>query len=340
MGTSISRRDLVKGSAAAAALALGGAGTAFADEPQGNRVCEILGIEKPVVQALMNELTSPELAAAVSNAGGLGIIALPTADDIDATKALTDKPFGVATYFYDDDTIEMYKEHGVEIVAFCGSLDPAAHYFPNAEGISRFKEAGFTVLVKVYNATLDRMLEYEQLGADILMVIGYGAGGCGPSIDASIMSLLAEYKPQVKAPMIAAGGIVNAETAAAAALLGAEGAYVGTRFLVCDESPCSEAAQQEILNARVEDLIEIISTTGRIRVTRTPMSEHCIEMYRSGATLEEIDEYCGVMMPLWASMRDGNIDEYAVGMDNAVNMITERKSAQQIVDEIASGFGF
>ncbi len=151
-----------------------------------NRVCEILGIEKPVIQANMFQLTSPELAAAVSYAGGLGIIAVATGDqfraDVQKLKSLTDKPFGVE-FSANDDTIAMLQEEGVKIEIFLGlsgkdgGLLGNGDYNVDADGIKKAKDAGFTVIFRDVNCTVEAVLKAEEAGADIIVLSGYGNGG-------------------------------------------------------------------------------------------------------------------------------------------------------------------
>ena len=330
--SSITRRNLVKGSAVAAAAALGASATAaIADETAApNRVCEILGIEKPVVQAIMNHLTSPQLAAAVSEAGGLGVLATPTREEVQATKELTSKPFAVAEYFFDGETVAWLQEEGVGIVLAVPLGD---------EVVKQYKEAGFTVLVKVLESTADMMRGYQDQGADILIPIGYGAGGCGPRRDLSCATLLAEYKPVIEIPMLAAGAIVNAQTAAAAVAVGAEGAYAGTRFLMTEESPCSQQAKDVIAAAKAEELVRVEIAYGIIHMNRSERAEQALEMIAQGATIDELTDFTGAAMDMWAAMADGNVDEWAVGMDNAVNMIDSVLPAADVVNDLASAFG-
>ena len=165
MNATLSRRNFLTGTVAAAGMmALGSmAGlSASAEKSEKNRVCEILGIEKPVIQANMSQLTSPELAAAVSNAGGLGIIAVAAGDqfraDVQKLKSLTDKPFGVE-FSANDDTIAMLQEEGVKIVFFLGlggkdgGLLGNGDYNVDADGIKKAKDAG------VYVIGYDRLIE-------------------------------------------------------------------------------------------------------------------------------------------------------------------------------------
>lgn len=342
--SAISRRTLVQGAAAGAVAALG-ASTAFASEPAAkNRVCEILGIEKPVMQAVMFDLTNPELVAAVSNAGGLGTLAMTSAEQIDAVKALTDKPFAISTYSADEETATALRDAGITTVLVGTVQYPSSDWAIDTSGIEFWKAQGFTVAVKALNTTLEGALATQEAGADILIPVGYGAGGCGPCNRTAATALLAEYKAGgITIPMLAAGGVVDAATAAACATAGAEGAYCGTRFLATEESNCCDEAKQIICDTRSEDLVEIPTSLsgdlfGLVPCTRTPLTEKVLDMMASGATYDEITEFSGTNAQFWMSMSAGNIDEYAVGMDRAVNLVTEVVPAAQVVDEIASAF--
>ena len=334
-----SRRDFIKTAAATAAVAATAvAGTALAEEaPAKNRVCEILGIEKPVIQASMSGLTSPELCAAVSNAGGLGMLGDAMLENIQATKELTDKPFGVTTYVFDDDFMNMCKDEGVNIVYVLGMGSVENGYWFDGDTIKKLKDNGFIVIYRDVNTTVPMLKQAEEAGADILIASGYGMGGHAPESRITLSSMLAEARPEISAPLMAAGCIIDTNTAAAAAALGAEGAWVGTRFNACDESPCSDAAKQVILETRAEDLVEWRGILGFVRANRTPMAEKCIEMDRAGATRQELSDVYQAMWPM--GMMLGDLENYAVGMSDAVNSITELKPAAQIVEEIAAGFG-
>ena len=342
----VSRRNLVKGAAAAAASAAfaSGIGTASADEaPAANRVCQILGIEKPVVQACMLGLTSPELSAAVSEAGGLGVLELPTAETIRATKALTDKPFAAAEYYYDDETAAMLKEEGVDIVVFCSAAAipcEANGYVHDYESISAYKQAGFTIIFKDLNATPENTVAAVEAGADIVAVIGFGAGGSGPYVMANTAEHIAQMKGVVEAPMLAAGGIVNAQTAAFAACAGAEGAYVGTRFLACEEAPIPEATKQVIVDTAVCELKPARSAYQGADVytqlTPSPLRDGIFEAVAQGATPDEVG---AMVVQAYAAMATGDVEANGISAGVGVGMIDSVLPAATIVDDIAAGFG-
>ena len=168
---SISRRNLIKGTAAAAAT-MAVANIAVAEEaPAANRVCEILGIEKPVVQAIMFDMTNAELVAAVSNAGGLGVLSMTMPEQVDEVLALTDKPFAVSPAMADEETAQMLKDKGITIICAGTVEKPYGEGFMfGPEGIAFWKEQGFTVLCKALNVTLDGAIAIQEAGADILLL--------------------------------------------------------------------------------------------------------------------------------------------------------------------------
>ena len=203
-----------------------------------NRVCEILGITKPVIQAPMAWITSSDLVAAVSNAGGLGVLGTSagseeikrgleeTVEDmrlaVRKTRELTDKPFGVNVfpsvidpYGFSKAIIEMLKEENVKVLVVAGAIAP--------DEFRAWKADGFKLIVREMNPTVRGAIEAEKAGADIIVATGCDEGGCMPSLTSgttAVTALLSEY---VNIPVLAAGGIVNEKMALAAKVVGAVG---------------------------------------------------------------------------------------------------------------------
>lgn len=350
MRTELSRRGFLKAAAVttgAAALGLSGLTVHSAsaeDEKQANRVCQILGIEKPVVQAIMSHLTSPELAAAVSNAGGLGLVGVSGIDDfrenIRKVKSLTDKSFGVE-FNAGDAIIAMLQEEGVKIVFIVGLggrdgglLNNGANNV-DVNGIKKAKEAGFTVIFRDVNCTIESALKAQEAGADIVVLSGYGNGGHMGESRVTINSLMAEAKGQFRVPLMCSGCIATRVHADAAAAMGAEGVYVGTRFNASVESPCAQATKEAIVKARAEDLVEWRGILGFVHGTDTPFSRSVVAASDAGATRAELT---GMYNRIWSDMRNGTIDESCVCVSDCVNSITSIKTCQEIVDELGAAF--
>jgi nitronate monooxygenase len=216
-----------------------------------NALCKRLGIDAPMCQAPIGSATSPQLVAAVSNAGGLGMLAATwrSIDDLRAAiaqiRGLTSKPFAVnlGVHAAPAEKIDLCLTSGVRIISlFWGD---AREYFEH------IKRAGRKVIATIGSPS--EATAAAEAGADAIITQGFEAGGHVWG-NISTLSLLPEVREQVRnVPVIAAGGIGDAKTAAAAMLLGASGICVGTRFIVATESLAHPAYKKMILHARAED---------------------------------------------------------------------------------------
>ena len=215
------------------------------------RVCELLGIQYPILQAGMAaSFTSPQLVAAVSNAGGLGILGClsrstnETATDVGTIRHLTDRPFGVnfVLHHCEETTFAVCLKERVPVFSFFGG-DPA-------EAVRRAHDAGAKVVHQV--TTLSELEHARNVGVDVLVAQGYEAGGhVGPL---PLFSFLPEaVEAAGDQPVVAAGGIVDGRGLAAVLCLGASGVLMGTRFLATPEAPTSTAHKQAILDANGTD---------------------------------------------------------------------------------------
>lgn len=313
-----------------------------------NRVCEILGITKPVVQAPMTWITSPELVAAVSNAGGLGILgfnagfetgkATPeeTAEEmrkvIRRTRELTDKPFGmnVMTSAFDGAgfsraTIEVCKEEGVSVLAAIGAIDP--------DQIKEWKEAGFKVIYRDMYPTVASAKAAEKAGVDILVATGCDEGGGMPLEATGTMVKTALIAGAVNIPVLAAGGIVNEAMAKASACVGAEGAYAGTRFVLSEECRAAKATKDDILNTGADELVVLTEADGYLKWRCTP---HKV----ARAAIEENNK--GNMKPSTGSffegMLKGDMEAGINTVSSAASLIKSIDSCDNIVNELARGY--
>ena len=216
-------------------------------------VCERLGLEFPIVQAPMGGAVGPRLAAAVSNAGGLGTLA-PWALDVETvrrqireTRALTSKPFAVNLNmeFPQEERLEACLEEGVPVISFFWR-DPSAL-------VSRAKAAGAIVLHTVGNAEDARLA--VDCGVDVVVAQGWEAGGHVRGTVASLPLIPAVVDAVGDVPVIAAGGIADGRGLAAALTLGASGAWIGTRFLASEEVAIHPQYQQRLLSATDNDTV-------------------------------------------------------------------------------------
>src|SRR3954468_5269731 len=219
-----------------------------------NRITELLGVEYPIVQAPMGWIARSQLASAVSNAGGLGIIET-SSGELDAVKEeirkmrdLTDKPFGVniaQAFVRDPNIVQFVIDQGVRFVTTSAG-DPTRY-------TAELKAAGLTVFHVV--PTLKGALKAVDAGVDGLVVEGGEGGGFKNPRDVATMVLLPLVRSKVEVPIIAAGGMVDGSTMAAAFALGAEGIQMGTRMLTAAESPVHDNWKQAVVAAEETDTV-------------------------------------------------------------------------------------
>jgi len=237
------------------------------------RVTELLGIEHPIVQAPMGYIARAQLASAVSNAGGLGIIETSSGrleevrDEIAKMRDLTDKPFGVniaQLFVRDDSIVDFVAEHGVTFVTTSAG-NPMKY-------TAALKDKGITVFHVV--PSLRGALKAVEAGVDGLVVEGNEGGGFKAPTGASTMVLLPLIAQNVDVPIIAAGGICDGVSMAAAMVLGAEGAQMGTRMVSAAESPVHENWKQLIVSSTEGDTLLLNRhSPPAFRVLRTGFSE-------------------------------------------------------------------
>ncbi len=313
-----------------------------------NRVCEILGIEKPVVQAPMTWITSPEMAAAVSNAGGLGVLgfnagfetgkATPeeTAEEmrrqIRKTKELTDRPFGmnVMTSAFDEAgfseaTIRVCAEEKVPVLVAIGALD--------AGQVGEWKAAGFRIIYRDMYPTVASAKAAEAAGVDILVATGCDEGGGMPVEATGTMVKTALMADAVSIPVLAAGGIVNEAMARASACVGAEGAYAGTRFVLSKECRAAQATKDDILNTGADDLIVLTEAGGYLKWRSTPhkVAKEAVEENMKGNMSPSTGSF-------YSGMLKGDLDAGINSVSSAASLIRSIDSCEEIVNELAGGY--
>jgi enoyl-[acyl-carrier protein] reductase II len=238
-----------------------------------NRVTRLLGVDRPIVQAPMGWIARSQLASAVSRAGALGIIETSSGEldvirrEILAMRELTDRPFGVniaQAFVRDPGIVDFVAEQGVRFVTTSAG-DPTRY-------TAALKDAGLTVFHVV--PTLRAALKAVDAGVDGLVVEGAEGGGFKNPRDVSTMVLLPLVRSRVDVPIIAAGGIVDGATMAAAFALGAEGVQMGTRMVAAAESPVHDNWKQAIVAAVETDTVFLNRRhSPALRALRTPYSE-------------------------------------------------------------------
>ena len=294
------------------------------------RVTKMLGIEHPIIQGGMAWVAEHNLAAAVSAAGGLGLIGGANApgqvvrEEIRKAKELTDKPFGVNVMLmspYADDVAKVVVEEGIKVVT-TGAGNPEKY-------MELWKSAGIKVIPVVASVALAKRM--EKYGADAVVAEGCESGGhIG---EATTMTLVPQVKDAVSIPVIAAGGIGDGRGIAASFMLGAEAVQIGTRFVVSKESIVHENYKQRIIKAKDIDT----AVTGRshghpIRGLRYKMTREYLKMEQEGKSFEEL-EYL-TLGSLRRAVQEGDIQEGTVMAGQIAGMISQEQTCKEMIDEM------
>lgn len=294
-----------------------------------NRVCELLGIEYPIFQGGMARIADASLAAAVSEAGGLGIItgAAPTEwvrEQIKKAKEITDKPFGVNIMLMSenaDEIADLVCEEGVKVVT-TGAGSPGKY-------MAKWKENNIKVIPVVASVALAKRM--EKSGADAIVAEGTESGGHVGQL--TTMALVPQVVDAVNIPVIAAGGIGDGRGVAASFMLGAEGVQVGTRFLVAKECTVHQNYKDKVLKAKDIDTEVTGRATGHpVRVLRNKLARTFINMEKEGASLEELEKL-GVGA-LKRAVVDGDVDNGSVMSGQIAGLVNKEETAKEIIDEL------
>ncbi len=270
------------------------------------------------------------LAAAVSQAGGMGLIGAASApaevvrEQIRKGKELTDKPFGVNVMLMNPNADEIAKvivEEGIKVVT-TGAGNPAK-YMP------MWKEAGVIVIPVVASVGLARLM--ERAGADAVVVEGMEAGGhIGSS---TTMTLLPQVVDAVDIPVIAAGGIADGRGFAAAMMLGAQGVQIGTRFIVATESIVHDNYKQKVMKAKdIDSEVTGMSTGHPVRCIRNKMTKEYLRMEKGGATLEELELM--TLGSLRKAVIDGDVVDGTIMAGQSAGLVKKEQSCMEIMEEI------
>lgn len=298
--------------------------------PMDNRITRLLGVEHPIVQAPMGWIARAQLAAAVSNAGGLGIIETSSGEldtikrEVAKMRELTDKPFGMnvaLSYVKGSNIIDFVIEQCIRFVT-TSSGSPAVC-------TKAFQDAGISVFHVV--PTLEMALKALDAGVDGLVVEGGEGGGFKNPSPVSTMVLLPLIRSRTEVPIIAAGGICDGPSMAAAFALGAEGVQMGTRMLTCAESPVHEHWKQAVVAARETDTV-FLNQQSRpaLRALRTART----------AALEPLGAFnVGEHMADLQALYFGGDMEAAIPLGGqVVGRIDAVLSAREIIDDTMNGF--
>ena len=293
------------------------------------RVTELLGIEQPIIQGAMAWIADARLAAAVSNAGGLGIIACGSAplswvrEQVELARTLTDKPFGVNIMLMNPEApqlAELLAELRVPVIT-TGAGNPGNY-------IDRWKEAGAKVVPVVASSALAKRM--ERCGADAVIAEGCEAGGHIGEL--TTMALTPAVCDAVSIPVIAAGGVADGRGLVAAFALGAEAVQIGTRFLTAYECGIHEAYKQKVLAAKDSDTIVTGRDNGHpVRQLKNKFSRGIRKM--EADTQVSADEVEAALAGSLHRAVEGDVDNGSLMLGQVACLIGDEKSAQEIVDD-------
>lgn len=293
-------------------------------------ITELLGIQYPVIQGGMAWVAEYHLAAAVSEAGGLGIIGAASAppeivrEQIRKVRELTKKPFGVNVMLMNPNAPEVAKvvvEEGVTAVT-TGAGNPAAF-------MKMWKDAGVKVIPVVASVAMARMM--EKAGADAVVAEGTESGGHIGS--ATTMTLVPQVADAVKIPVVAAGGIADGRGIAAAMMLGAKAVQMGTRFIVAKESIVHENYKQRVIKAKdIDSEVTGRSTGHPIRVLRNKMTREYLKMEENGVSLEELEQM--TLGSLRKAVIEGDVVNGSLMAGQIAGMVKKEQTCKEMIEEM------
>lgn len=294
------------------------------------RITKLLEIEYPIIQGGMAWVAEHHLAAAVSEAGGLGIIGAASApaevvrEEIRKAKKLTDKPIGVNIMLMNPNAPEVARvvlEEGVKVVT-TGAGNPAKF-------IKDFKEAGVKVIPVVASVAMAKMM--ERCGADAVVAEGTESGGHIGS--ATTMCLVPQVADAVQIPVIAAGGIGDGRGFAAAFMLGAEAVQMGTRFVVAEESIVHKNYKEKIVKAKdIDSEVTGRSTGHPVRQIRNQMSREYLRLEKEGAGLEELEKL--TLGSLRRAVMDGDVVNGTLMAGQIAGLVKREQTCKEMIEEI------
>ena len=298
------------------------------------RLDKILGIEYPIIQGGMANIANGEFAASVSNAGGLGIIAAGGMNtemlqkEIQICKENTDKPFGVNIMLMNpeaDSMAEMIADEGVKIVT-TGAGSPAKY-------MNLWKEKGMKVIPVVSSTAL--AIRMQRLGADAVIAEGCESGGHIGEM--TTMTLVPQIVDAVNIPVIAAGGIADGRSLAAAFALGAVGVQIGTVLLASKECPIHQAYKDAVLKTKDNGTI----VTGRIagtpvRIIKNSMAREYVKMEKAGADKMDLEKF--TLGSLRRAVKDGDTKSGSLMAGQVAGLVNEVRPIKAILEDMYEGY--
>ena len=297
------------------------------------RVTETLGIKYPIIQGGMAWVAEHHLAAAVSEAGGLGLIGGANApgevvrDEIRKARELTKNPFGVNVMLmspHAEDVARVVVEEGIKVVTTGAGIIPANY-------MSMWKEAGIKVIPVVASVAQARLM--EKSGADAVIAEGMESGGhIG---ETTTMALVPQVVDAVSIPVIAAGGIADGRGIAAAFMLGAEAVQMGTRFVVSKESIVHQNYKDRLIKAKdIDSTVTGMSHGHPVRCLRNKMTREYLKLEQEGKSFEEL-EYL-TLGTLRKAVMEGDVENGTVMAGQIAGLVQKEQTCKEMIEEMMS----
>ena len=294
------------------------------------KITELLGIEYPIIQGGMAWVAEHKLAAAVSEAGGIGLIGAGGAPasfvqaEIRKAKEMTKKPFGVNLMLMNpeaDDIAKVIVDEGVKVVT-TGAGNPGKY-------MAMWKEAGIKVIPVVASSAMAKLM--ERAGADAVVAEGMESGGHIGSL--TTMALVPQVVDAVSVPVIAASGIGDGRGLAAALMLGAEGVQMGTRFVVAKESIVHPNYKEKLIKAKdIDSEVTGMSTGHPVRSLRNKMTKEYLRMEKEGASFEELEKLG--LGALRRAVMEGDVVNGTVMAGQIAGMVNKEQTCREMIEEI------
>ncbi|WP_242258804.1 NAD(P)H-dependent flavin oxidoreductase [Streptococcus thoraltensis] len=316
-----------------------------------NRITEILGIKYPIIQGPMAWLTNAEFIAAVSEAGGLGILGpnagqttitrdpQETAErmrrEIQKVKSLTNKPFGSTLVVSADLTytwpiLQVVIEEKVPVVLINGILDDKI--------FTPLKEHGIKIVYRPGNPTIEDAKAAEAFGVDIYVATGFDEGGSVPEKVIGTFSIVPMIVDSIAIPVMAAGGVGDVRGVRAALALGAEGVFVGSAFLATKESPSHQSVKDLIVKGTAEDLLLFRTLPAYYRSFPTDLAKEIVAMDEAGASRDELAKKQNGGVGMLNGMVLGNGKAGFISVGTGIAPITAIRTVKEVIDDFMQDF--
>lgn len=297
-------------------------------------ICEKLQINYPIIQGGMGNISNAQLAAAVSEAGGLGTIGCGTMSPKEVeniileTKALTNKNFAINIAIsvtpFTDELIDLVIKHKVPIVSL--SAGNPAPYIP------LLHEHGVIVIALV--ASVKHAQKAEAAGADILVAEGFEAAGINSNLELTTFTLIPQIVKHVNIPVLAAGGIGDGNGLAAALMLGASGVQIGTRLIATKEAPFHNVYKENLLKASDTETLIVGRSVGRLRrILKTPYAMKLYELDKAGMTLDQYSELTSEKQHLKGAL-EGDIENGFMNSGQIAGLIEDIPTVKELIDDM------